>query len=228
MKKQVFIIGLLVTMLLCACTQTPAATSTMPPETTLPVETTTVPETTDNVITDFSDYYTLLESDLPERNWLYHAMGCTFTRPEEVDLYYMFYLGIDAGSWNDLSEESQQSLVEQGLMMEFDLQLMPAQTLDAIVQSTFGIPLSDMTIPEDWGYAEAEDTYCSNHSDAYIPGNFTITAVTDSGDTIQIWYTIDDYYYDTTTEEFLINPSLLLTLHRQADGSINAVSNVVV
>ena len=100
----------------------------------------------------------------------------------------------------------------------------PIEDLEAALQVTFGISLSEVSIPEDWGYIERENAYCSNHSDAYIIGPIIITAVTDSGGTIEIAYTVASYY-NTATGEFLESADLPLTLQRQADGTVRAVSN---
>lgn len=235
MKRTALILALLLSLsLLCACAETPPPTTTapsLPPETSIPETTappeTTVPETTapPEEVADFSEYEALLDFSA-EPNWLARAVGCVFEKPEDIDLYYMFYLGVEyPGSWDEISAESQQSLVDQGFWREFDLQIMPCEKLNNALQTTFGISLEDVTIPESWGYIEAEDAYCSNHSDAYFPGVPVITNVEDDGTTIMIHYTIESYY-NTATDEFLDSADLMLTLMRSGDGSIHAVSNV--
>ncbi len=238
MKRTVLTLALiLVISLLCGCVKTPPpattapplpAETTAPPETTAPAETTLPPETTEPAesLTDFTEYEALLDFTA-EPNWLSRAAGCIFEKPEDVDLYFMFYLGVEhPGSWSDISPESEQSLIDQGFWRDLDLQLMPAAKLEEALQATFGIGLDDVTIPESWGYIEAEDAYCSNHSDAYFPGIPVISAVEDDGSTVTIHYTIDGYY-NTATEEFLDSAELVMTLNRLEDGTIHAVSNVL-
>lgn len=243
MKRTALILALVLSLsLLCACTETPPATTAppLPTETTVPSETLSLPESlpddtffcpefqnTAPITQDFSEYEALL-SFSAEPNWLARTVGCVFERPEDIDLTYMFYLGVEyPGSWNEISAESRQSLIDQGFWTEFDLQIMPAQTLEEVLQSTFGIGLKDVTIPEGWGYIEAEDAYCSNHSDAYTPDAFTITGVTESPDgTVEIHYFCESYY-NTAADDFLYTVDLILTLRETKDG-YQAVSNVLV
>lgn len=229
MKRLAFVLALM--MLFCGCTKTPPPATTVPPQTTVPVETTVPVVTTlppETIIPaettlpaankDFSEYEALLDFSA-EPNWLARAIGCVFEKPEDIDLYYMFYLGVEyPGSWDDISEESQQSLIDQGLLKEFDLQIMPCDKLEEVLQSTFGITLADVTIPESWGYIESEDAYCSNHSDAFFPDDFTITNVTESPDgTVEIHYFCESYY-NTATDDFLNTVDLVLTLQKTDVG----------
>lgn len=250
MKRFAIFLSLLLALSLCACTETPPPATTAPPrpstpfETTLPAEPLQTIETqeilpadpnfcpiTDTIapteqLHDFSEYEALLDFST-EPNWLGRALGCVFSSPEDVDLYYMFYLGVEhPGSWDDLSPESQQTLLDRGFWRELDLQIMPAEKLEEALQVTFGVSLSDVTIPVEWGYVEVENAYCSNHSDAYFPGIVNITAVEDDGSTIVIRCTIDGYY-NTATGEFLDSANLILTLRRMEDGTLRAISNVI-
>ena len=98
---------------------------------------------------------------------------------------------------------------------------------NSIVKSLhFGIGLSDVTIPESWCYIKAEDAWCSNHNDAFFPGVPTITAVEDDGHFITIRYTIEGYWVPGT-ETFLDTAPLVLSLTRNEDGTIHAVSNLL-
>ena len=220
---------LVLALLLTACTLTPPETTvpSLPPETTIPAETTAPVETTaPAVITDFAPYEALLAFDA-QPNWLARALGCLFESPAEVDLNYMFYLGVDyPGSWNEISAESRQTLIDQGFWDEMDIQIMPAEILANALQSTFGIGLEDVTIPEEWCYIEAEDAYCSNHNDAFFPGIPNITAVEDDGHFITIHYTIEGYWLPDT-EDILDTAKLILSLIRNDDGTVHAVSNLL-
>ena len=227
-------LALLLALILClsACAEIPPPADTAPPrpaETTAPAETTQPPETTSPFVSDpFDEWYALLDfAEYPETNWLRNAMGCVFTTPEEIDLEYLFYAGFRDGSWDKLSPESEAYLIGQGFFREFDIQPMPADRIEEVLQQTFGISLSDCTIPDGWGYVEKEDMYCSNHNDAYDIAEYTIIAVEDDGETILIHYTVPDHFYNPSTgnmesAEF----EHILTLRRTDDGSIQAASNV--
>ena len=193
-----------------------------PPETTIPVETTapaaaamTVEEAA--ALLDFS----------ADPNWLARSLGCIYEKPEDIDLYYLFYLGVDhPGSWDDIAPESEKFLLDQGFMREMDLQIMPVEKMEDALRDTFGIELKDVAMPVDWRYIEAEDAYCSNHNDAYFPGVPNITSVEDDGETVVIHYTIDGFWLPHSGE-FLDPARLVLTLVRNEDGTIHAVSNLL-
>lgn len=243
MKRTALILALFLSLsLLCACTETPPATTTppLPTETTEPTETApvlfcpgkeassfTVPSIEFTEQYEFEDYYTLLEYTYPEHNWLLNAMGCVFSKPEEIDLNFMFYGGFADGSWDRVSEESTAYLIDQGFWREMDLQPMSREKLDQTLQSTFGVSLDDMTIPEEWVYVETEDLYCSNHNDVYMVEDFTITNVTEYTDgTVGIHYFCENYY-STADDDFLYTVDLILTL-RETENGYQAVSNVLV
>ena len=230
MKKFVLLLALM--LLLTACAKLPPPADTAPPQTTesvveitAPVE--TIPETTTPpVITDFAPYEALISFDA-EPNWLARSLGCLYESPTEIDLNYMFYLGVDhPGSWDELSTDARKALVLSGFFEEMDLQLMPAAKLEAALQETFGLGLADMTIPDQWCYVKDADLYCSNHNDAFFPGVPTITAVEDDGHFITIRYTIEGYWL-TATDEFMETAPLVLSLVRNEDGTIHAVSNLL-
>ena len=229
MKRLALVLALV--LMLCGCAEIPPPAETAPPrppETTVPSETTLPPETTlpAEELSDFSEYAALLDFTA-QPNWLSRSLGSVFEKPEDIDLYYLFYLGVEhPGSWDDISSESRDFLVEQGFMEEFDLQIMPVEKMDAILRDTFGIELKDVAMPREWRYIEAEDAYCSNHSDAYFPGVPSITAVEDDGCHITIRYTIDGYWVPGT-DCIYEQASLVLSLIRNDDGTIHAVSNLL-
>ena len=219
MKRLALILALV--LLLAACAELPPPAETAPSLTTVPTET-----TSPAVVTDFSEYEALLDPNGDGRNWLFLAMGCVFETPKDIPLDYLFYLGLDHGSWDSISPESEEYLIEQGFLREMDLQPMPAAELDEILRSNFGVALSDCTIPQSWCYLETEDFYCSNNNDAFFPSPFTITAVEDDGKTVRIHYHVDDYFYNTATGEFLENADMIYSLERQEDGTYHAVFNI--
>ena len=234
MKQFALILALM--LLLSGCVKIPPPADTAPPQTpTTPViidpaetthpQETTIPVTTP-IISDFSQYEALLDISA-NPNWLVRSLGCLYEHPWKLDLYYLFYLGVGhPGSWNDISEESRRKLVNEGFLEEFDLQIMPVEKLEAALQDTFGVSLSSVDIPEEWCYIEAEDAYCSNHSDAYFPGVPIITSVEDNGTHITIHYTMEGYWIPGS-ETFLDKADLILSLIRNDDGTIHAVSNLL-
>lgn len=235
MKRTALILALVLSLsLLCACAETPPPAETAPPQTTAPTETTVPPETiappetTEPIAEDpFADYFTLLEYTYPETNWLRNAMGCTFETPAEINLEFLFYSGFRQGSWDLLSPESEQYLIDQGFWRDMDIQPMPVSQIEEVLNNTFGTSLSECTIPEGWVYVETEDLYCSNHNDVYMVEHFRITDVTESPDgTVEIRYFVENFY-NTATDDFLYTVDLILTLRRTEEG-FQVVSNVLV
>ena len=228
MKRFALILAL--ALLLSGCVKVPPPADTappLPPETIDVTEMTLPPVTTEPAVSvPFAEYYALLEYTWPDTNWLHNAMGCIYEMPAEIDLEYLFYAGFRQGSWDLLSPESEAQLIEQGFWREMDIQPMPVDQIEQVLQDYFSISLSDCTIPEGWVYVEKEDMYCSNHNDAYFPGVPTITAVEDDGTYITIHYTIDSYWIPST-EEFMDTAPLVLSLIRNDDGTIHAVSNLL-
>ena len=219
MKQIALLLALAV--LLCGCVKTPPPADTAPPQTTEPTET-TAPADLAVTIEEIAAMAGLSTSP----NWLALSLGCIYENPKDVDLYFMFYLGVDhPGSWDDISAESRQSLIDQGFLTDMDLQIMPVKKLEAALLETFGIGLDGVTIPDSWGYIEQENAYCSNHNDAYFPGVPIITDVYDDGKIIHIYYTIEDFW-DYRSEVILDTANLVLGLEWQEDGTCRAVYNV--
>ena len=225
MKKYLAII-LIVSILLSGCCHTavPDQPTKAEPTEFVPPET----EVTAVEILDFAEYEKILSSDSEERNWYFFSMGCLFSDPSQIPLNYLFYLGVGhGGSWNEISPESRQYLIEREFMEEMDLQIMPRETVEQILLRTFGIALADVEIPSEWDYIAAEDAYCSNHNDAYFPAPFTITGVTEYSDgTVEIHYTVDTFY-DGKTGEFYDMPAMVMKLERVNHDTLLVVSNTM-
>ena len=227
MKRFALILAL--ALLLSGCVKVPPPADTAPPtppETIDVTEMTLPPETTEPAAVDsLAEYEALLAYTHPEHNWLWNALGCTFESPEQIDLYYLFYGSFNNYSWDAISAESEAYLIEQGFVREFGMQARPAAELDAVLQSTFGISLSDVAIPADWIYLEKEDMYCTNHNDTYGIVDYTVTAVEDDGKTIVIHYTVPEHHFDPATGS-QVSADFVITLKRTESGTIQAVSNV--
>lgn len=232
MKQFALILAL--ALLLSGCVKIPPPADTAPPQATAPAESTAPMETTIPVETTapavvamtIEEAAALLDFSA-EPNWLARSLGCIYEKPENIDLYYLFYLGVEhPGSWDDIAPESEKFLLDQGFMREMDLQIMPVEKMEDALRDTFDIELKDVAMPAEWRYIEAEDAYCSNHNDAYFPGVPNITAVEDDGVNVWIHYTIDGFW-NPSTDAFLDTANLILGLERQKDGSFHALFNVL-
>lgn len=161
-------------------------------------------------------------------DWIFNrATGYEYTRPEDVDLYYLFYHGVGyEGSWNTLPESERDLLVNHGFCQEIGIQIMPADLLDEKLQQYFGVGLDDAKIPVEWAYSAETDTYYSNHSDAYSH-LVTVTGCTDQPDGTVTLHLIVDAAHDHAAEEIIWDAAMDMTL-RPVDGAYQIVSNVLV
>lgn len=153
------------------------------------------------------------------------AAGHIYTCPEEVDLYYVFYGGIDyPGDWTTISESERDFLLAEGFWQEGDIQIMPADLLEAELQWNFGVGLADVQIPDEWAYSSETDTYYSNHNDAYV----TLTTVTGytwlDEETVVLHLTVDTVH-DHDWEEMRYDAAMDMTI-RPYEGGGRILSNV--
>ena len=215
-----FVCMLLTIFLLCGCTY--STNGTVPSPTDASEETVV----TSIELQDLSQFQSMLNYSEDTENWIPFALGCIFESPQDIDLDFMFYRGIDNLDWHSIGKESEQELIDAGFMREMDLQVMPVDSLESILQATFGITLAETRIPDSWYYLSAEDAYCTNNNDAYFVGNVTVTSATRYSDgTTDVYYNVGSYY-NTKTCEFYDCANLILTLKDQ-NGCWLVHSNLV-
>lgn len=127
-------------------------------------------------------------------NWYLAAMGSVFGQPAEMDLGLVFYGGFNPGDsgWDGFTSEEVSYLLEQGFYRNMSAQKMPAEQLDEILNTYFGISLYDAAIPSDWVYYPETDCYYSNHNDAYLVHGFTVMDIRETEDgLIEVHYCVD-------------------------------------
>lgn len=150
----------------------------------------------------------------------FHAMaaGHTFARPEDADLYYLFYNGVGFdGGWGSIGSGDQKLLESQGFWREMDIQVMPANLLEEKLNRYLGLGLADVKIPDEWVYSADTDTYYSNHNDAYFSG-VTVNGYTDNADgSVTLFLTVDALH-DHDFEEVVWEAATEMTLRPTSDG----------
>lgn len=167
------------------------------------------------------DYQTLLSRDGGD---YFRALGTIFNTPEDVDLYYFFYNGVmEHAGWRDLGSAERDYLLANGFLEEMDIQIMPADRIEARLQKYFGLELEDVRIPHGWVYYAPTDCYYTNHNDAWLP-YVTVTGVEEYPDGISRLYLTVDYVIDHTGE-YVSDAETVLTLRKNADGSWHIVSH---
>ena len=153
------------------------------------------------------------------------AAGHTYSDPADVDLYYVFYNGVGyPGHWSTIPDSEKDLLLAEGFWDEMDIQIMPANLLEATLQWYFGVGLADVQIPEEWVYSPATDTYYSNHNDAYATG-VTVTGYTELDDDTVVLHLIVDMVHDHAFEEVIHDAAMDMTI-RPYEGGGRIVSNV--
>lgn len=153
------------------------------------------------------------------------AAGHAYTGPEEVDLCYVFYNGVDyPGSWLDIPQSEKDFLLAEGFWQECDIQIMPADLLEAELQWYFGVGLDDVKIPDEWAYSPETDTYYSNHNDAYVTFA-TVTGYTRLDEETVVLHLIVDTVHDHEWEEVRYDAAMDMTI-RPYEGGGTILSNV--
>lgn len=228
MKKWICMLLLLLLLTGCARQDVPTPTVTEP----------TMAETEPPVGHDpevIAQYQDLLAWDYSPGCW--RALGVVFEDPQDVPLYFIFYNGASmppTGSWADLDVAQRDYLLQQGFMTEMDLQILPEEELEAVLQRLFGVGLSDVTIPAEWVYNPDTGCYYTNHNDAWFSTG-TVTGYQEMPDgTVKLHYIAGSVYDDPSLPascdfeagEFYSDMDMILTLRPLDDGRWQIVSNV--
>ena len=155
----------------------------------------------------------------------FRAAGCLFDAPEEIDLYFFFYGGVDVpGEWEDMGEQERQLLLAQGIFPELDIQKLPGTRLEEELRRYFGLGLGDVTIPPQWASDPETETWYSNHSDAWIPRVEVTGYELADGGTVRLHLIVDAVAVSHDDIEF--NVATVMTLRPMEDGSYQILSNV--
>lgn len=210
-----------------AQTQLPTEEHTQPPteqhtqpSTEEPTQPPTEP-TDEEKLAAFQEMFSL-EGDMTYVLSAGHAYGTA----AEIDLYYLFYNGVNyPGSWDSIAESERELLMREDFWTEMDIQILPADLLEAQLQRYFGIGLADVTIPDGWAYSPDTDTYYSNHNDAYVCFA-TVTGWEDLPDgNVRLQLTVD-MVHDHDFENVYWDAPMHMTLRPTAEGW-QIVSNVL-
>lgn len=215
MKKVVSILSvfLALTVLLCACAGEPEPTAapTVAPATT-PTTHPTTPPTTEPPTTeppteppteeptearaDIEYFQQLLKyTDGAGKDGYNAALNCTFEKPEDLDLGLFFWSHFETGeNWEDLSDVEIAYLNSKGLSSVFDLSKYSAETMEAVLQEYFGLPLSAFQDPP-MVYYEETNCYYTTGTSPLISYLFEVTEVEYGEEGIvKVYYLFDPQY----------------------------------
>lgn len=179
MKRCLFILCCLC-LCLCACgspdgptepsaeTTVPSVQTTAPPEPTFPES--TLDEETLSSLEAIFDYGCYKNNDL---NWYGRALTSYYTRPEEMDLFQLFFNL--CGDWDEttLTAEEQKLLADNvgDHWSNFDIGRMTTGEMDMVLRTYFGISLENANQATLDGFFYCEET------DAYLEGNNSTNAI---------------------------------------------------
>ena len=136
-----------------------------------------------------------------------------YERPEDIDLYELFYCG--TGTETSMTEE-EKALVCNDICPTDKL---PVSAINEVLLENTGLSLAQtrqIGLPN-FTYLEQYDAYYHTHGDTNYRWNVIITAGEREGDTIRLYYADNDSRY---SEEWLC-----VTLAAQANGSYWFLSN---
>ena len=151
------------------------------------------------------------------------AAGHEYAYKMDVDLYYLFYNGVDyPGSWDSIDASERDLLIQAGFWPELDIQIMPAELLEEKLLRYFGLGLAGVRIPDGWVYSADTDTYYSNHNDAYA-NVVTVAGYSDQPDGNVLLHLIVDGAHQG--DEYYSDAPMYMTL-TPVEGGYRIVSNV--
>ena len=144
-----------------------------------------------------------------------HFLACEYERPEDIDLYQLFYCGVPVAADDTHAEELR--LAENGPDAACPTDILPVSAMDAVLRQYTGKGFQDMdtTTLEGFDHPE-EDYYTHSHGDTNAPSDIQVLTGEREGDTVTLYYTL------------LWAPSdwHRLTLQEGEDGSYQFRSNL--
>ena len=175
------------------------------------------------------EFYNMLNKD-----WYRRALGCTFEKPEEIDAYFFFYIGVGA---NEQATDEERALILEAYKKKNPNSGNPEEYSSYYIRlpvekineglSVFGVTIEDIEIPDRWAYIEKTDAYYFWVSDAYGVGRWSVTKVEKGEDgMVAVYWEPEGLHYNTATGAHMQNAKMVMTLQEQPDGTYRILSNV--
>ena len=151
----------------------------------------------------------------------------TYDRPEDVDMYQLFYNG--AAVEQKTTPAERQAVVDTGYSgydPEVDLLKITTEQVDYVLTAWLGLTLAetDALNMGSFTYLADYDAYYHFHGDTNAPGYVQFYAGEQEGDTIALYYRAEDFFLVDTSgsgEEVWAK----VTVEPQADGGFHILSN---
>ena len=176
-------------------TEAPTTEPTEPPTTVPTTEPPTEPPTEEPTAarSDIEFFQQLLKySDGIETGGYNAALNCEFEKLEDLNVALFFRSHFDMNArWEDLSDEEKTFLESRGITSWLDIEKHSAETMDAVLQEYFGLPLSAFQGPL-MVYYEKTDCYYRQVSDAMVAHRFQVTEVEyEEAGIVKVYYLFD-------------------------------------
>ena len=151
----------------------------------------------------------------------------TYDRPEDVDMYQLFYNG--AVMEQEATPAERQAVVDTGYSgydPEVDLLKITTEQVDYVLTAWLGLTLAetDARSMGSFTYLADYDAYYHFHGDTNAPGYVQFYAGEQEGDAIALYYRAEDFFLVDTSgsgEEVWAK----VTVEPQADGGFHILSN---
>ena len=151
----------------------------------------------------------------------------TYDRPEDVDMYQLFYNG--AVMEQETTPAERQTVVDTGYSgydPEVDLLKITTEQVDYVLTAWLGLTLAetDALNMGSFTYLADYDAYYHFHGDTNAPGYVQFYAGEQEGDAIALYYRAEDFFLVDTSgsgEEVWAK----VTVEPQADGGFHILSN---
>ena len=118
-----------------------------------------------------------------------HFLACEYERPEDINLYQLFYCGVPVAADDTHAEELR--LAENGPDASCPTDILPVSAMDDVLRQYTGKGFQDMDMTTLKGFDHPEDGYYTHaHGDTNFATEIQVFAGEREGDTVTLYYTL--------------------------------------
>ena len=118
-----------------------------------------------------------------------HFLACEYERPEDIDLYQLFYCGVPVAADDTHAEELR--LAENGPDASCPTDILPVSAMDEVLRQYTGKGFQDMDMTTLKGFDHPEEGYYTHaHGDTNFATEIQVFAGEREGDTVTLYYTL--------------------------------------
>ena len=133
---------------------------------------------------------TFFNRDLDEPDGIRnYFLACEYERPEDIDLYQLFYCGVPVAADDTHAEELR--LAENGPDASCPTDILPVSAMDDVLRQYTGKGFQDMDMTTLKGFDHPEEGYYTHaHGDTNFATEVQVFAGEREGDTVTLYYTL--------------------------------------